>query len=344
MSLIYGTRYFKYDNDGNLRVYKLIKKDPIVLKEMDNKHETVNVQSEDELNDIYVKLNQDAIISFNIVDIHDLKDVIVMVYRKKEIVEKNPIPYSICRQNITDFFANSLDPNMQCCGVNVTIETLPEGVKMEQLTACDGIEKSDQVSYYMGDSIDNILSYLDKSEYDNILFDLFMDHIEYKSKTSGGKIYLRFAKTQQCVDGYSKTLRDLLQLNNFMYDLMRGFNIYPLNIDLTKNVDEQELSTNNRKIIESLICKNIAVEDQLIIKYDKDIDLSKISKEWILVYDKTNTLYLISFSTYGKYHIPVEDIESDENVELMAKSIRFDPKSSITEAYNSIALNRDKYK
>lgn len=344
MGLILGTRYFKYDDNGDLHVYRMIKIDPIVLKELNGKKETISIQSEEELKDKFVKLNQDAIISFNIVNIHDLKDVIVLVYRKKEIRENSNAPYSVCRQNITDFFANSLDPNMQCCGVNVTTDTLPEGVKIEQLTACDGIEKTDAVSYYMGESFDRILSYLNKEEYDEVLYDLFMDHIEYKSKKSGGRVYINFAKKERCVDGYSKTLRDLLQLNNFMYDLMRGFNIYPLDIDLTKDNERQQLSNENHHIIEGLVCKNISVDDQLIIKYDKDIDLSKIAKEWILIYDKTNTLYLISFSTYGKYHIPVEDIESRENIELMAKSIKFDPNSSITEAYNHIMFNQEKYK
>ena len=348
--LIQGTRYFKYDDNGDLHVFKLIKTSPIVLKEISNKEkEIVVLDDESSLRDEFVKLNPDAIINFNIVNIRDLKDVVVTVYRKKEIIERSSAPYSICRQNITDFFANSLDPNMQACGVNVTTDTLPEGVKIEQLTACDGIESYDTVAYYMGESLDDILSYFSKgrkADYDEVLYNLFMDHIEYKSKTSGGKMYINYAKTQRTVDGYCTSLKDLLCLNNFMFDLMRGFNIYPIDIYLKESCENGCLDYNILSILERLICKNINKDPstQLIIEYDKDIDLERINTDYLLIYDKTNTLYVVAFSTYGKYHIPVEDVESEENIALLAKSIGYDDKSSITEAYNYISFNRDKYK
>lgn len=340
-----GTRYFKYDDDGNLQVYRLTKNKPIIeLKDM-NSDDKISDISDEELKNDYTKLNPDAVIIFNIVTIRDLKDVIVTVYRKEEINGRDQVPYCICRQNITDFFANSLDPNMQSCGVSVTKETVPEGVSIQQLTACDNIDSYISIAYYMGESLKQILSYIKSKEireYDNVLYSLFLDHIKYKSKTMGGKLYLDFAKSQQCVDGYCTTLCDLLYMNNFMYDLMRGFNIYPLNIDLTTN--NNVLNADNRQIIEKLICKNIVPESTVVIEYDKDIDLDEIKTEYILVYDINEKLYVVAFETHGKYHIPVEDIESEENIAKLANSIGYDENSSITEAYNIIQFNRDKYK
>lgn len=347
-SLILGMKYFKYDDDDDLRVYKLIKTDPIVLREIGYEEKTIGFNKESDLTDSYIRLNPDALIIFNMVRIRDLKDVIVTVYRNTEIRNSDTVPYSICRQNITDFFANSLDPDMGCCGVNVTKETVPQGVRIEQLTACDGIESTDTIAYYMGDSLKDILGFLSKNrihEYDDILYNLFMDHVEYASKSKGGKIYISYASKKQCVDGYCKTLKDLLELNNFMFDLMRGFNIYPMDIDLTNSEKAGYLSIDEIEILEKLICKNINrnADTQLIIKYDKDIDLEKIIGDYLLIYDITNTLYVVTFSTYGKYHIPVEDIESEENIEKLAQSIGYNPNSSITEAYNHIMFNRSKY-
>ena len=340
-----GTRYFEYDDNGDLRVYRLTRNTPFIeLQEIGNDEKTL-VVSEEDLKEDCTRLNPDAVLVFNIVTIRDLKDVVVTVYRKEELNGRSQIPYCICRQNITDFFANSLDPNMQSCGVSVTKETIPDGVNMQQLTACDGIDSYITIAYYMGESLDQILSYIrskDRKEYDNVLYNLFIDHIKYKSKTAGGKLYLDFARSQQCVDGYCTSLHDLLYLNNFMYDLMRGFNIYPLKIDLSTN--NNVLSTDNRQIIERLICKNIVPESTLVIEYDKDIDLDDIKTEFILVYDNKEKLYVVAFETHGKYHIPVEEIESEENINKLARSIGYDEKSSITEAYNLMQFNQDKYK
>lgn len=347
-SLILGMKYFNYDDDDDLRVYKLIKTDPIVLKEIGYEEKTIGFNKESDLTDSYIRLNPDALIIFNMVRIRDLKDVIVTVYRKTEIRNADTVPYSVCRQNITDFFANSLDPKMGCYGVNVTKETIPQGVKIEQLTACDGIESNDTIAYYMGDSLKDLLGLLRKyriNEYDTILYNLFNDHIRYTAKSNGGELYITYASSKRCIHGYCKTLKDLLELNNFMFDLMRGFNIYPLDIDLTASEKAGYLTVDEIDILERLICKNITrdAKTQLIIKYDKDIDLDRINGEYLLIYDVTNTLYVVAFSTYGKYHIPVEDIESAENIEKLAQSIGYNPNSSITEAYNHIMFDRSKY-
>ena len=347
-SLILGMKYFKYDDDDDLRVYKLIKTDPIVLKEIGYEEKTIGFNKESDLTDSYIRLNPDALIIFNMVRIRDLKDVIVTVYRKTEIRNADTVPYSVCRQNITDFFANSLDPKMGCYGVNVTKETIPQGVKIEQLTACDGIESNDTIAYYMGDSLKDLLGLLRKdriNEYDSILYNLFNDHIRYTAKSNGGELYITYASSKRCIHGYCKTLKDLLELNNFMFDLMRGFNIYPLDIDLTASEKAGYLTVDEIDILERLICKNITrdAKTQLIIKYDKDIDLDRINGEYLLIYDVTNTLYVVAFSTYGKYHIPVEDVESAENIEKLARSIGYNPNSSITEAYNHIVFDNSKY-
>ena len=289
-SLILGMKYFNYDDDDDLRVYKLIKTDPIVLKEIGYEEKTIGFNKESDLTDSYIRLNPDALIIFNMVRIRDLKDVIVTVYRKTEIRNADTVPYIVCRQNITDFFANSLDPKMGCYGVNVTKETIPQGVKIEQLTACDGIESNDTIAYYMGDSLKDLLGLLRKdriNEYDSILYNLFNDHIRYTAKSNGGELYITYASSKRCIHGYCKTLKDLLELNNFMFDLMRGFNIYPLDIDLTASEKAGYLTVDEIDILERLICKNITrdAKTQLIIKYDKDIDLDRINGEYLLIYD-----------------------------------------------------------
>ena len=344
-NIILGTKYYKVEDD-TLTILRVVKnKDPKNIELFNDDNEKSITMGSDILLEYYTKLNPDAIINFSIVKIQNIEDVIVSVFRKEEINNMDTTPYSICRQNITDFFANSLSPDMNYAGINVTKETIPQDVSMVQLSACDQLESNISVSYYMGDKLDRILSYFKSKIYDNILYSLFIERIRYKSKSNGGKMYITYAEKKNHVDGYCKTLKELLTYNNFMYDLMRGFNIYPLDINLT-NDNEQHLSIDNINVIERLVCKNIVAgpKGSIVIKYDKDIDLDEIKQEYILICDRFDNLYIVTFKTYGKYHIPVEKLESSENIELMAKSINFNKNSSITEAYEYIRFNSDKYK
>lgn len=345
-NIILGTRYFKYEDD-DIEVLTVVKNKDSNNIELRDKNDKSVVLNYHDLVTKYTKLNPDAIINFNIVKIQDMNDVIVTVFRNHELLRHDNIPYSICRQNITDFFANSLSPEMNYCGVNVTKDSLPEGVDMQQLTACDELESYISVSYYLGDTLNKILSYFKHKLYDNILYTLFMQHARYKAKESiSSTMYMKYAESQSSLDGYCKTLRNLLVYNNFIYDLYRGFDIYPLDIDLSED-DESCLSLNNLEIIERLLCKNIVkgANGSIVIKYDKDIDLDNIQQTYILVCDKNDNLYVVIYKSFGKYHIPVEKVESPENIELMARSINYDKNSSITEAYyDHIRFNKDKYK
>lgn len=342
--IINGTKYFNFNNEGDVEVIRIKNaKDLKNIKIIRNDKKEV-IDSNELLNK-YTKIRPDALIYFSDVNIRDLNDVIITVSRKQEMDSNDTVPYSVCRQNITDFFANSLSKNMEYCGVNVTKETLPEGVDMNQIMACDGINSFDTVAFYLDDTLDDILSFIKTKVYDNILYTLFMDHLKYKvDKNNGGKLFLDAMKTRNTVDGYCKTLKDMLTYNNFIFDLRTGFNIYCLDIDLSED-NNSYLSVHNREVLEYVLCKNILDgPESLVILYDKDIDLTQIKKEFILVSDINENLYVVIYESYGHYHIPVENIESEENIELLAKSINYKENSSITEAYNHMKFNRDKYK
>lgn len=331
-----GAKYF--DSDANI-IRITSGKNPDKIKAINESGEKL-ILTEQELLDKYTLLSPDAVVSFNIVKIQHLHDVIVLVYRKQELELKDQIPYIVCRQSITDFFSNAISPQMQYCGVCLSKESCPEGVDIQQTLACDGVEKREQVMIYMDDKLDTILSFIKTKEYDNVLYSLFVDHLRYVSKSRGGDIFFKNAINEDAIDGYCKTLKDLLSFNNFMFDLHRGFNIYPMDIDLSSDVDN-ELSEQNKKILSRYICKNIT--DSFVVRFAKDIDLSEIKKDYILISDNSEDVYLIAYRHQGKYHIPVEEIESAENIELLAKRIGYASGSSATEAYNHIRFNSSKY-
>jgi len=338
MNIILGSKYF----DKDINIIRIIsEKNPDKIKAIREEDGEKIILTYKELEENYTLLSADAFVMFNIVKIKNLEDVIILVYRKKEEIDtKEPIPYIVCRQNITDFFTNSISPQMQYCGISISKDTAPEGVNLQQVMACDGLESADRVAIYIDDTLDSILSLIKTKLYDNVLYTLFMDHLRYVSKSRGGDIYFNFTKNENMVDGYCKSLKGLLASNNFMYDIHRGFGIFPLDIDLGKDEDSN-LSAENKSVLESLLCKNIT--ESLVVKFKKDIDLTKIKKDYVLVSDIHENLYLVAYRHHGKYHIPVESIETAENIQKIAASIGYHGGSSATEAYKHIRLNRDKY-
>lgn len=341
VNLFVGMKAYKWINE-NLEVLRIvaITDNDIKLKKSSGENIRLSIN---ELMTNYTILNPDGMIGISIVNIQDLEDVIVTLYRRKEMDEKSPIPYCLCRQNVTDFFENAINPKFNSCGLSVTLDTLPEGVSMESILACDGVNKQKSIAVYIDDTLDTILSLLKGTrDYDNVLYTLFLDHLKYVSKSRGGTIYFEQMKNSSRLDGYCKTLKDLLIANNFMYDFMRGFNIYPL----TLNMDSVQSNTTDMelfiKVLSDLLLKNIS--EVMILPYDKDIDLNGINHNYVLISDSKERLFIVAYKYTGKYHIPVEDVETSENIELLYNAINPSDNSSLTEAYQYIRYNTDKYK
>lgn len=347
--IIKGTKYFKYDEEfDELDIIRIrnSKCDNAIKAFSETQNKKITITKDTLIND-YTKLNPDGFIYFNIAKIRDLEDVLITVFTREDIEKGDERPYSVCRQNITDFFANSISPDMQYCGMNVTRDTLPVDVKMESILMCDTIESYEALAFYITDNLDTILSFVKTKEYDNILYTLLLDHVKYKFKDLGKKYYMDLIRNRNTIDGYCKGIKDLLIFNNFMYDLRTAFNIYSLDIDLSMDNEYGFLSTVNRQVIERILCKNIVSgsNGSLIIRYNKDIDIDEIKRDYILVSDLNENLYIVAYKKSNeKYHIPIETIESADNIKRIAESIDFSEQSSATEAYNHIRYNNDKYK
>ena len=78
----------------------------------------------------------------------------------------------------------------------------------------------------------------------------------------------------------------------------------------------------------------------LVVKYDRDIDLSKVQRKYTLVSDCEGTVYLVAYITAGNYHVSLED-ESEENIENLNTLLHSD---STRLAYNHLQFKKEKYK
>ena len=340
-----GSKYFRYGKEGNLilvRVVRYQNVDTVVIKHKECDYtEKISIS---ELIENYTLLNPDGYIFFNIVKINESKldDVIVALYRKEDINALEPLPYCVCRQGITDIFANQIKINNKTYyGACVSKDTIPVDVPFEVMLACDGVSSNESIAVYIDDKYDDIIGMIKTKKYDSVLLGLFNDYINYTAKSTGfGSIYANNAKKLDCVDGYCKKLTDLLQYNNFMYDFYRAYNIIPVVFDI--DVDKEKGNTLDNipdlKItLENLLC--CYIDDSIIIKYDKDIDLDSIKSKYILVSDNKEELYIVAYipSETRKYYIDPDDVK--EGIDKHHSMTSDDVKGS----YGNIRMSKKKY-
>lgn len=333
-----GTKFYKWNDDTlyEIKILKNTNDTKIKVKETsgDNKEFFI---SKDELLSKYTKLSPDGYITFNIVNLgKDIRDVMVTLSRSEDIKKGDPLPYAVCRQCITDIFANQTKEfHNEYFGVSVSKDTCPANVEFSNFLACDGAEYTVTVAFYIGDKLADILKMIKTKNFDIALYNLLVDRCKYAANNI--KILFKNYMEQKTFDGYCRTLEELLKLNNFKYDLHRAYNIIPFDLDLAM-CDGRALDPIALHELSVLLCKNI--DKTIVVKYDKSIDLSKIERNYQLISDASENVYVVGYTYQGDYHIPIEDIESEESIEKLNKGTNM---KSVREAYNHLAFNKDKY-
>lgn len=337
-----GTKFYRYKENSDkpeiIRIMKYQNETTLKVRNEDTKEEFKLTL--DELKSEYVKISIAGLIAFNKVTIgNGNDDIIVSLFRDKELNMKSALPYCVCRQGITDIFYQMANPDKTLYGASVSTDTIQSGLSFDIMVACDSVYQNSiqYVSVYMNDTLDSILELVNTKEYDKTLNLMFLDHVQYTSAKYGKVYYETMLKKDNC-EGYARSLRGLLESTNFMFDFYKGFNIYPLDFDL-KDYDQQALPDGYKTILSSIICKNI--DKALVLRYGHDIQLSMINKDFVLISDKNGLLNIVTFTTSGEYQIPVADIiNNDKNIEILHQKMNT---KSVQSAYEHILLNKNKY-
>ena len=97
------------------------------------------------------------------------------------------------------------------------------------------------------------------------------------------------------IQGYCSTLKQLLQDNWFMYDFLKGFDIQPITLNLK---DKEYLKGQDLLYMENLL--KVTMDSTAIVEYSKDIDLTKIQRDYVIVSDITENIYIVAYDR-GEY-------------------------------------------
>jgi hypothetical protein len=248
-----------------------------------------------ELYNNYTLVNPDGYVTFTVACLADgNKDVVITLTRKEDGGNKCTMPYAVCRQAIGDVFTNQLikDSSVFLVGTSVNKDNCPQNVEYKNVLSCNSIEYSRTIACYKYDTVDSLLSFIDTTKFDETLVKLYN-----KAPT-----VVQEANITLPVKGFCKTLRELMESNEFDYDFLYAFKINKVNFKLERHCDiddsgsmipTEKLCESQVKILEDIIGNYIF--NTYIIPYDLDINFNDIQRNYIMICDTERMVYIIAY-------------------------------------------------
>ena len=289
---ILGTKYQTYIDD-ELVVLRLVNiKSENKFTMVDREGNKLSMTKE-EL-DKCIKLDSDALLCLMTATLdEDVRDVYACVHRTDDMRNGIKEPVMILRQNIYSSSKNAFNAGMDIyVGECLTNPKFDNDEQFKSLLEFNTIDDTLSVALYVDDKFKDIKQFItghNARKFDEVL------------RT------IKSNNTQSMLKGYCETLDQLFEENNFMFNYRMIFNIAQVDfpIELDNNTDKDGVITLNSKQINRLEdLLRAYITDVKVLKYDKDIDISKIvSKTHIMISDETENIYLVSYIVKAAYPV-----------------------------------------
>lgn len=310
MEKIIGMKYQTYIENELvvLRLMAIRNENKFIMRNEKDKETKISMTNEDL--DHCVILQPDALL--NIMDVYKEELNIMDPYKEKqegqitndvEIVvglmgDNKDSVSMVLRQNVYSSFKNSFylnEDNRIMLGDCQSIKTIsPED--LHSFLDFTKIREHLYVAAYIDDTIDSIIECIgNKAKPFNRALEKLQE--EYKDN--------------QNVDGIASDLKNLMIENRFIENFRLLFGIttidIPIELDGIDYKDGIVLNAKQQKYFEDILKEYIG--DITVLRYDKDIDISKIvAKTHIMICDANDIIYLIAYRVTGSYPID-KDIE-----------------------------------
>ena len=289
---ILGTKYQTYIDD-ELVVLRLVNiKSENKFTMVDREGNKLSMTKE-EL-DKCIKLDSDALLCLMTTTLdEDVRDVYACVHRTDDMRNGVKEPVMILRQNIYSSSKNAFNAGMDIyVGECLANPKFDNDEQFKSLLEFNTIDDTLSVALYVDDKFKDIKQFItghNARKFNEVL------------RT------IKSNNTQSMLKGYCETLDQLFEENNFMFNYRMIFNIAQVDfpIELDNNTDKDGVITLNSKQISRLEdLLRAYITDVKVLKYDKDIDISKIvSKTHIMISDETENIYLVSYIVKEAYPV-----------------------------------------
>lgn len=301
---IIGTKYQIFENEKMKirRVVRAKNEDTYILKE--DGIDTNFIVSSKELSDKYIRLTPEAFLNIMITkepafEGSDINDVYFCINRATDIAAGIKEPALILRQNIYSKFKNinsSLfgDVYIGECGtiVNSSKEELAEFMTFEEIIKCHSI------ALYLDDSEKDILACIPN---------------KFKKDINSTLCLIKSSMPEMC-KGTTESIEQLWEENDFIGNYKSIFNITQIDFPIVLGKESYNcdgdiiLNEKQKQRLQDVLRRYIS--NIKVIKYDKDIDISKIvSVQHVIVSDSDNQIYLIAYTVDGYYVDNPDDID-----------------------------------
>ena len=322
-----GLKLFKEEEDGSITLIRITK----LLKNEAFKITNCITGQVAKVGKTYISgytpLEPDGIFTASIVTIrdeyHKIKDVILTGNRYIDTKLKIS-PYVICRQNITDIFAELFcqSETNDMVGLSVTRDNCPANFDMKIMLAADEIEFHQLINIYRTDTMEDIYSMLNVDKFDVPLYLSYELHCNTSNRP--------MASMKEEDMGWCANLKTLITSNNFWGDINSMFGIMEVGFTLSdffvektipgKDITYNVLRDDARYWLSSIVKVNISEAN--ILEYDHDVNLADFKDtKHLLIRDNTKKLYLIVYTEEGEFF--------EKDLEEKAKELDFSTKFKI---------------
>jgi hypothetical protein len=276
-----GDKFYKFNENDELvinRITRIQNDNCFVLTDEQGN----SIKADNKALEGFTKIKPDGYITSAIVGLQDgFKDVIITLHKREDIENGDNTPYCAARQNILDIFTNQIKKeDTTYIGVSISKDTCPDDVDYNIVLACNKMIHMYMVSVYIDDTFEDIINLIPTKKFDEVLVGM--------------------NKTIANVQGYCTSLKQLLDENGFMYDFYRAFKItrVPFSMELPQGEEQERLQEQQRLYLQDVL--KVEMFETYVLKYSKEIDLKKILRNYVLVSDINNKLYVVGYDK-GEY-------------------------------------------
>ena len=267
-----GMKFYRYNANKELeviRIKRVYSKDKVVVFNDNEPITHTRVMKLDQILNDWTSLVPDATISFNIVkDNRNNNDVMVYAVLVDDMKDGNILPYVVCRTNVVNPISSG-----KLFGNTVCRENSIQGSdRYRNAITVKSYVKSCIVHMYMTDTPSRIIELIPNNNVHNLNatvaeFVKKYDAVSFKARSNFNNI-LNYTGFWAMLD-YAWKIENLpIIINDSTIDT------------LTKFIEDK--------------CTSY-IKDLEVINYDKDIDLTKLPSDYMLVRDLEGIIYLATF-------------------------------------------------
>lgn len=307
MNIHFGSKYYTYKKEERYAFRPIeVNDDKVLVRNVNQDKVTTTFIPKTFLEQLTVEVLPDALLDIMITEYEDgRKDIYAWVFRIDAIAANKLEAALMLRQDVISHLKNEymLNNNSQIMvGECLTELNNPTDDKLMDFAEYHKIVKDHSVSVYLSDTTEDILGCFPQSfleDVNDVLADL--------AKLNSDQIH-----------GYCENIEQLFKENDFIANYRSLFNIQQIDYPIilgpeSYNQDgDIELNSKQHEMLENMLRKKVT--NVKVLEYDHDIDIKNIvSQNHILVSDKTEKIFLITFDTIGLYPMPDDVVEAMYN-------------------------------